>query len=141
MLTEVLVHIHTQKYSKNMVSAFHAPSTTRRDFQEEAIETKAAAFSPTSVGQDHALKPSLCSHVSGGENDMSETEDEEVKMNCIGGVQVYATSSDEDEFDDDDESCCSDESREDASERDRPAAFGDRRANGSHFGVRSGPTR
>ena len=100
-----------------MVSAFHAPSKTRSDFQEEAFTTKAGSFSPTSVGHDRALKPSQDGHVSGFENDMSETEDDEVKMNCIGGVQVYMTSSDEDDFDDDEESCCSDESRGDANER------------------------
>ena len=100
-----------------MASAFHAPCTTRWD-DEESIETKAGSFSPTSVGQNHSLKLYKDDNASCGEHDMSETEDEEVKMNCIGGVHFYTTSSDEDDFDgDDDESCCSEESRVDAVER------------------------
>lgn len=47
------------------------------------------------------------------ENDYDETEDEEVKMNCVGGVQEYLTSSDDDCFSNDDEDsvyCSEDES-------------------------------
>ncbi|KAI2490626.1 hypothetical protein MHU86_23954 [Fragilaria crotonensis] len=112
------MYIRTQKHSKNMASAFYAPCTTRWD-DEEAIATKAGSFSPTSVGQNHSHKLYKEGHACDDEHDMSETEDEEVKMNCIGGVHVYTTSSDEDDFDgdDDEESCCSEESRGDASER------------------------
>jgi hypothetical protein len=92
-----------------MASAFHAPYVTKASL--ESLDLKAGSPTSSMMGQDDLMEiqskePEESSH-------MSETEDEEVKMNCIGGVQAYMTTSDEDDFEDDEESCCSDSEAED----------------------------
>lgn len=92
-----------------MVSAFHAPFLIKTALESLDLEAR----SPTPSNLEREDTPVEFTHDQDEtKDDMSETEDEEVKMNCIGGVQAYMTS-DEDDFDSDDDSCCSDDSRED----------------------------
>jgi hypothetical protein len=100
-----------------MVSAFHAPSLTRKSFAEDSIELFTGSLSPASIRHDHTAKLSAVDFLTSCETDMSETEDEEVKMNCMGGIQAYMTSSDEEEYEDDCESCGSEESEGGIDER------------------------
>lgn len=90
-------------FPTNAASAFHAP-ISRRHLEEEGLE------SPTPpIGIRKLCLESKKLPLSSGYE--SETDDEEVKLNCIGGVQPYMTSDDEDDFEDDDQSCCSDDSQ------------------------------
>jgi len=82
-----------------MVSAFHAPLVRQN------IDDVQRRPSPASTLKQDELKPPAQ-----GSNCESETEDDEVKVHCAGGVQPYMTTDDEEGFDDDGESCCSDAS-------------------------------
>jgi hypothetical protein len=99
-----------------MVSAFHTPNIARRTCEEDPLDLCARSPSPATVRQDQTAKPSADGQNTIGEIDMSETEDEEVKVNCVGGVQAYMTTTDEEALEDD-ESCCSEEPEEDLDER------------------------
>jgi hypothetical protein len=99
--------------NKTMASAFHAPFVTKASL--ESLDLKAGSPTSSMMEQDEMME--IKSKEPEETRDMSETEDEEVKMNCIGGVQAYMTTSDEDDFEDDDaESCCSDENSEEDDE-------------------------
>jgi hypothetical protein len=78
---------------------------------------RAGPLSPVSIQHDHTTKLSVVHVLTSCETDMSETEDEEVKMNCMGGIQAYMTSSDEEEYEDECESCASEESEGGIDER------------------------
>mmetsp|Transcript_14910 Transcript_14910/g.24669 ORF Transcript_14910/g.24669 Transcript_14910/m.24669 type:complete len:424 (-) Transcript_14910:59-1330(-) len=95
-----------------MVSAFHAPYLTKASL--ESVDLQARSPTPSIMEQDDMTTPST--QDLNEEKDISETEDEEVKMNCVGGVQPYMTTTDEDDFKDDDDSCCSDDSEEENEE-------------------------
>lgn len=85
-----------------MCSAFHVPVFIRMGdrYRPESV----------GVGGDPPKKPLKTSHQSIS-SDCDETEDEEVKMNCVGGVPEYI-SSDDSSDEDDDESVASDSSEE-----------------------------
>lgn len=100
-----------------MVSAFHAPNLTRKSLDEDSVALCTGSLSPVSIQHDHTATVSAVKILTSCETDMSETEDEEVKMNCMGGVQAYMTSSDEEEYEDDCESCGSEESEGGIDER------------------------
>lgn len=89
-------------FPTNAASAFHVPISSRH-LEQEAQESPTLPIGIRNVGLESKKLP-----LSNGYE--SETDDEEVKLNCIGGVQPYMTSDDEDDFEDDDQSCCSDDS-------------------------------
>lgn len=95
-----------------MVSAFHAPYLTKASL--ESLDLQATSPTLSIMEQDDMTTPST--HDLNEEKDTSETEDDEVKINCIGGVQPYMTTTDDDDFEDDD-GCFDDSDEENEEER------------------------
>lgn len=97
-----------------MVSAFYIPKNITIRKKIEGSE------SPSHLTDDCARQIPL--KTVSYESDPDETEDEEIKMNCIGGVQPYMTT--DDESSDDDESHDSDLDSDEDEDQKSCSSFG-----------------
>lgn len=88
----------SQQLKRDSSSAFYVPAARLSECNRETR----GETTHSSAGEDTKRKQVSCSPLPGNSYE-DETEDEEVKMNCAGGIGEYISSSDESDSEESDD--------------------------------------